>query len=186
MQNLRCLKLLVYIAYSSPDVLYSILNSSTYALLIDESPNVDIAILLGDLNVNILNQKRRRWVLWENYSVSAPCTDYRANTHNWTHIFSHKCYYCRQNPSFWGWTFGIMILLELTQCSSMRKIKFWGSSEVQYFSLQYCTSFAAAIFSLDIWNSWSCATNKYWFSEHKEMVKWSWSLSELRQMLCIV
>ncbi|XP_046666489.1 uncharacterized protein LOC124358238 [Homalodisca vitripennis] len=56
--NLKGLKLLLCIAYRPPDVPYSTLSSLIHALYIDESPGVDSVILLGDLNVNLLNQKR--------------------------------------------------------------------------------------------------------------------------------
>ncbi|XP_046662977.1 uncharacterized protein LOC124355866 [Homalodisca vitripennis] len=56
--NLKGLKLLICIAYRPPDVPYSTLSSLIHALYIDESPGVDSVILLGDLNVNLLNQKR--------------------------------------------------------------------------------------------------------------------------------
>lgn len=56
--NLRGLKLLVCVAYRSPNVLYSALSSLIHALFIDESPRVDTVILLGDLNINLLDQKR--------------------------------------------------------------------------------------------------------------------------------
>ncbi|XP_046679359.1 uncharacterized protein LOC124366802 [Homalodisca vitripennis] len=56
--NLKGLKLLICIAYRPPDVPYSTLSSLIHALYIDESPGVDSVILLGDLNVNLLNQRR--------------------------------------------------------------------------------------------------------------------------------
>lgn len=56
--NLKGLKLLICMAYKPPDVPYSTLSSLIHALYIDESPDVDSVILLGDFNVNLLDKKR--------------------------------------------------------------------------------------------------------------------------------
>jgi hypothetical protein len=56
--HLKGLSFLLCTAYRPPDVPYSTLSSLVHALFIDMSPDVDLVILLGDLNVNLLDKKR--------------------------------------------------------------------------------------------------------------------------------
>jgi hypothetical protein len=56
--HLKGLKFLLCTAYRPPDVPYSSLSSLIHALFIDKSPDVDLVVLLGDLNVNLLDKNR--------------------------------------------------------------------------------------------------------------------------------